>query len=194
MYTVIGNIQSRAFRVLWMLEEIGQPYTHKPVKPRDPLVIPHNPSGKIPVLIDGDAAISDSTAIITYLADKHDKLTYRAGTLERARQDAITHMVLDELDAVLWTAARHTFVLPEDQRLPEIKPSLKWEFERNSARLADLLDGPYLAGDKMTIADIVATHCLNWAHSAKFAIEDDRLVAYARNMRAREAFKRAIGK
>ena len=194
MYTVIGGIQSRAFRVLWMLEEIGQKYTHKPVKPRDPLVMPHNPSGKIPVLLDGTEPISDSTAIITYLADKHGALTYPAGTLERARQDAITHMVLDELDAVLWMAARHSFVLPEEQRIPEVKQSLKWEFEQNTARLADMLNGPYIAGDKMTIADIVTTHCLNWAHSAKFAVEDERLIAYTRKMRAREAFKSVTGK
>ena len=190
MYTIIGGVQSRAFRAVWMLEEIGEPYDHSAVKPRDPLVMAHNPSGKIPVLLADGTAISDSTAIITYLADKHQKLTYPAGTIERARQDAITHMLLDELDAVLWTAARHTFILPKEKRMPEVKDSLRWEFANNTARLADLIDGPYLAGDKMTITDIVATHCLNWAYGAKFPVESRALLDYSKTVRSRDAFQR----
>ncbi len=136
----------------------------------------------------------NSTAILTYLADKHGKLTFRAGTVERARQDGITHMVLDELDSVLWTAARHSFILPEDKRVPEVKDSLKWEFSRNIARLADKMDGPFLMGDTMTIADIIAAHCLNWAYSAKFEIDQPKLLAYAKVMRSRDAFKRAAAR
>jgi glutathione S-transferase len=191
MYKVIGKVQSRAFRVLWMLEEIGQPYELIEAAPRSPEVVALNPSGKVPVLVDGDATLLDSTAIITYLADKHDKLTYPAGTIERARQDALTHATLDEVDAVLWTGARHSFILPEDKRVPEVKPSLKWEFARNLDLMADRFEGPFLMGDTMTIADIVLTHCLNWAYGAKFPVENEKMLAYAKAMRARDAFKRA---
>jgi glutathione S-transferase len=131
---------------------------------------------------------------LTYLADKHGALTYPAGTVDRALQDGLTHMVLDELDAVLWTAARHSFILPEEHRVPAVKPSLQWEFARNSARLADAIKGPFLMGDKMTIADIIATHCLNWAQNAKFEVADERLKNYAKSMRDREAFKRAAAR
>lgn len=192
MYQVIGDTQSRAFRVTWMLEELGLPYEQIKVKPHTPEALACNPSGKIPALKDGDTILTDSTAILTYLADKHDGLTYPAGTVERAKQDGLTHMVLDELDAVLWTGARHTFALPEDKRVPAVKDSLKWEFARNSARLANCIKGPFLMGDKMTIADIIATHCLNWAFSAKFPIENEHLLAYAKEMRGRDAFKRAV--
>ena len=34
MYKVIGSRASRGLRVLWMLEELGQPYEHVPAKPR----------------------------------------------------------------------------------------------------------------------------------------------------------------
>jgi len=121
-------------------------------------------------------------------------MTYPAGTVERARQDGVTHMVLDELDAVLWTAARHSFILPEDKRVPDIKDSLKWEFARNIERLSDVMKGPFLMGETMTIADIIAAHCLNWAYGAKFEIESPKLVAYAKVMRSRDAFKRAVAK
>lgn len=191
MYKVIGKVQTRTLRVLWMLEEIGQPYELIPAYPRSDEVMALNPSGKVPVLVDGDATLLDSTAIITYLADKHGQLTYPAGTIERAQQDALTHAILDELDAVLWTAARHSFSLPEDKRVPEVKPSLKWEFANNLNRLADRLEGPFLMGDKMTIADIICAHCLNWAFGAKFPVENQKMLDYGKAMRARDAFGRA---
>jgi glutathione S-transferase len=48
-----------------------------------------------------------------------------------------------------------------------------------------------LMGDTMTIADIVLTHCLNWAYGAKFPVENEKMLAYAKTMRGRDAFKRA---
>lgn len=190
MYKVYGKIQTRSFRVLWMLEEINQPYELIKSLPRSPEVVALNQTGKVPVMVDGDATITDSTAILTYLADKHGKLTFPAGTVDRAHQDALTHAILDELDAVLWTAARHSFSLPEDRRVPDVKPSLKWEFANNLDRLADRLKGPFLMGDQMTIADIICTHCLNWAFGAKFPLENEKMRAYGDAMRARDAYLR----
>ncbi len=190
MYKVYGSVASRAFRVLWMLEELGEPYEFIKAGPRSETVVALNPSGKVPVLTEGEHVLTDSTAILTYLADKHGKLTYPSGTIERAHQDALTHTVLDEFDAVLWTAARHGFVLPEEHRVPEIKPSLKWEFARSLDRLADRIKGPFLQGEQMTIADIIAVHCLNWAIGAKFPVENKALSDYASALRARDAFKR----
>ena len=47
MYDVIGSRASRAFRVLWLLEEIGVEYNHLAVAPRSPEALAANPSGKI---------------------------------------------------------------------------------------------------------------------------------------------------
>ncbi len=190
MYKVHGKILTRTFRVLWLLEELGLPYERIDSAPQSEEIRRLNPLGKVPVLEDGDAVLSDSVAIMTYLADKHGQLTYPAGTVERARQDAMTLMLIDDLDALLWAAARHSFVLPEDRRVAEIKPSLAWEFQRNAARIADLIAGPYVTGDRMTIPDILLVHCLNWAVSAKFPVENPRLADYADSMRGREAYKR----
>ncbi len=191
MYTVLGGIRSRAFRVLWMLEELGQPYEHIAAPPRSDDVRKHNTSGKIPVLLDGEAALTDSTAILQYLADKHDELTFPAGSIDRAHQDGITHFVLDELDALLWTASRHSFILPEEHRVPAVKDSLKWEFETSLARLAERLgDGPFLMGETMTVPDIIASHCCGWAIVAKFPMQNDVVNAYAERMRARPAYQR----
>jgi len=192
MYKLYGSVKSRAFRVLWMLEEIGEPFEFINASPHHPDVLALNASGKVPVLLDGDAVITDSTAIVTYLADKHGQFTHPAGTIKRAQQDAMTQLVLDEFDSLLWTAARHSFILPQDKRVPEVKESLKWEFERNLERLGQRLSGPFLQGDSFTIADIIATHCLNWALVANFPVSDKGMRAYAKDMRDREGFKRAF--
>ena len=190
MYTAIGTPMSRGFRVLWALEELGLPYELIPALPQSPEILEVNASGKVPALLEGDTVLTDSTAIITYLADKHAGLTAPAGTLARAQQDAMTQRFLDELDAVLWTAARHSFALPKDQRVPEVKPSLKWEFNRNLDRIESLIKGPYVMGEEFTLADIVLTHCLNWAYGAKFPVENQAMLAYGKAMRARPAHQR----
>lgn len=190
MYTVIGTPMSRSFRVLWTLEELGQPYELNPAPPQSPEILQVSALGKVPALIEGDEVITDSTAIITYLADKHGSLTAKAGTLARAHQDAMTQRFLDELDAVLWTAARHSFALPKDQRVPEVKPSLKWEFNRNLDRIESQIKGPYVMGEEFTITDIVLTHCLNWAFGAKFPVENEALLEYGKTMRARPGHQR----
>ena len=189
MYTVIGDGRTRAFRVMWALQEMGQPFEHIVTKPHSDVVKANNPLGKIPVLLDGDTAIADSVAIMTYLGDKHGALTAPAGTLARARQDAMTFSLLDEFDAVLWTAARHSFVLPEAERQPAIKDSLKLEFARNVDKFAARIEGEFVMGDHFTIPDILAVHCLNWAIGAKFPVENDTVNAYAKRMRSRAAFK-----
>ena len=194
MYTAIGPQKSRAMRVLWMLEELGEPYEHIPAPPRSEEAVRYNPSGKVPALLDGDAVLTDSMAIVTYLADKHGRLTAPAGTVTRARQDALTFWLIDEMDAVLWAAAKHSFVLPEDLRMPAVKESLKAEFSASAEKLSAMLDGPFLMGDSISIPDILACHCINWSVGAKFPRVDDRLFAYAKNLRERPAYQAAASR
>ncbi|SPJ26689.1 glutathione S-transferase family protein [Falsiruegeria mediterranea] len=190
MYKVYGRLQSRASRVLWLLEELGQEYEFIDVGPHDPQVMALNGTGKIPVLVDGDHVISDSSAIMTYLADKHGAFTYPAGTPVRAQQDSLFHALVDEFDALLWTATRHMGILPEDKRVPAIYESLKWEFENSVDRLSKRFQGPFLQGDKITIADILCAHCMSWARGIEFPVNADNLRAYGKEMRSREAAQR----
>ncbi len=190
MYKVIGKPMTRTFRVLWALEELEQPYELEDAAPQSAEIRAYNPSGKVPALVVDGTTVTDSVAIITYLADKHGVLTAPAGTLARAQQDSITNMLNDEMDALLWMAARHSFALPEEQRVPAIKESLRWEFARSVSRVEARLTDEFIAGDRFSIADILLTHCLNWARGAKFEVESDALLAYGKRMRAREAFQR----
>jgi glutathione S-transferase len=127
-----------------------------------------------------------------FLADKHGGMTYAAGTVERAQQDSFTQFINDEIDAILWCAARNTFVLPEDKRVPQIKDTLKWEFTQSLKTLETRLgDNEFLMGDKVTVPDLLLTHCSGWAMSAKFKIPDGPLRAYFKRMVTRLAYLRA---
>lgn len=193
MYTVIGPVQSRTLRVIWMLEELGQPYDHVPALPQSDSVVQINPAGKVPVLIYDGTPITNSTAIMTFLADRHGKMTYPAGSLERARQDSLTQFLLDEFDAALWLAARHSFVLPEELRLSAIKNTLRWEFEKSQKQLIHRMgEGDFVIGDQMTVPDIILAHCLIWALTAKFPVIEPRLSKFLAQMRERPAFRRAV--
>ncbi len=192
MYTVIGFPMTRTIRVLWALEELGLEYELNPFLPGSPEAKEINPSGKVPVLIDGDFKLTDSTAITHYLADKHGGLLATAGTNARAVQDAMTFRLLDELDALLWMNARHTFVLPAEQRVPDIRPSAAWELNRNLDRLAEDMTGPYLTGDQFSVADIILSHCVGWAKAVKIEITNPKVLAHATEMRARPTFQRLL--
>ena len=197
MYHLYGTTRTRAARVLWLLEELGSQYQHHDSAPHSPEILALNPSGKVPVLTHGALILTDSTAILTHLADTNAAFTHPPATPERAQQDALTFLILDEFDACLWTATRHSFVLPEAHRLPAIKDSLRWEFDlsctRLAPRLADpVLTGPFLMGDQMTIPDIILTHCLLWAIAARFPLSEPALLDYFARMRARPAFRRVL--
>ncbi|RLL72287.1 glutathione S-transferase family protein [Paenirhodobacter hankyongi] len=192
MYTVIGTAGSRVMRVLWMLEELGQSYDHVKTHPQPEGVAEIAPAGKGTVLIVDGTPVSDTTAIIQYLADRHGALTHKAGTLPRARQDGLTQFLLDEFDAALWMAARHSYILPEELRLSGIRNTLRWEFERSQHVLVSRMgEGDFVMGDAMTVPDLILTHCLTWALSAKFPIVEHRLTEYLARMRARPAWGRA---
>ncbi|MEJ8474914.1 glutathione S-transferase family protein [Roseibium algae] len=196
MYKVIGTPQSRALRVIWVLEELGEDYTLDPAFPQTDIVRANNSTGKIPVLIDGDDILTDSIAICTYLADKHGNLTFPAGSIERARQDSFTQFAVDELEGALWTAAKNTFVHPEDIRVPAVKNVCKIEFAKALKTLEERLGNkPYVMGNTFTIADIIIGHCSGWATSAKFDLPETGTIAdYFQRLRERPAYQSLLEK
>ncbi|MBF9044553.1 glutathione S-transferase [Rhodobacterales bacterium HKCCE4037] len=195
-YKIYGNLRTRATRVIWTLEELGVDYELVEAGARSDEAKAVNPSGKVPFLVVDGEVIPDSVAIMTFLADKHGALTAPAGTIARAKQDSFVQMVNDEIDGVLWAAARHSFILPEEHRVPAVKDSLKWEFARNQDAVAKRMsaDGPFVAGEEMSIADILLSHCIGWAAAAKFDVTNEKLIDHNAMMRARPAFKAALAK
>lgn len=105
--TLWGNGASRARVVYWMLHELGLDYEKRLIGSRTgetqtPEFLRLNPQGKIPVLEDGDFVLTESAAIITYLADKYgngQQLVPPAGTQQRARYEQWCFFTMMELDA-----------------------------------------------------------------------------------------------
>ena len=67
---------SSAARVHWALEELGIPYEKVKVDlhagdQKKPDFLKVNPHGKVPALVDGDARLFESAAIILHLGDKY---------------------------------------------------------------------------------------------------------------------------
>ncbi len=68
--------QSRAVRIVWLLEELGLPYTlerYSLTGPelRSPEYRAINPMGRVPVLEDGDVRLNESGAIVEYVLARH---------------------------------------------------------------------------------------------------------------------------
>lgn len=194
MYQVIGSPRTRAGRVLWALEELGAPYEIVSCPPQTPEVKAVSPIGKVPVLVDGDLAVTDSTAILLHLSDKHEALTFPLGSADRARMLSLLTFALDDLDRPLWTAARHEFVLPKElRRYDEVLPSVKHEVAQAWEVLGAFLgDGPFAQGETFTIADLVIGHLGGWAKGVGMAPPEGPVADYVSRIRARPAWRRVI--
>ena len=69
------NAAPNPMKVALLLEELQTPYEAIPVDTRKgqqfaPEYLAVNPNGKVPAIVDGDAVVFDSNAILLYLADK----------------------------------------------------------------------------------------------------------------------------
>ncbi|HBG97302.1 MAG TPA: glutathione S-transferase [Rhodobacteraceae bacterium] len=195
MYTVVGVSESRAFRVLWALEELDIPYEHRPSRPPTLDSRARDRANKAPVMIEDGETLTDPIAIVQYLADKHGGLTHPAGTLARLRQDSLTHLILEELEGPLWDAARHSVILPQILRSPSVFESLLWEYSRALQRISEKISPKaWLAGDRFTVPDIMLVHCILWASLADFPKPPASLAAYLLRVKGRDAFRRLIAK
>ena len=193
MYTLIGTYKTRAFRVAWMLNELGQPFEMDPTGPRDPKLFEINPSLKVPVLKDGDDYIIDSVAIIQYLADKHGQLTAKAGTIQRAHQDSFTQFEVDDVELMVWVAAKHSFALPAELRVPDVKRACVFDFDRAMKSLSvRLADRPYVMGENFTVPDLLLGHCAMWATGIGWTIPAGNVAEYVARIHARPAFQATL--
>lgn len=143
------------------------------------------------LLIDGEAVL-DSVAIIQFLADRHGRFTFPAGTIERARQDSFTQFAVDELEGACWNHAKHSFVLPEELRTPSAKSAFAHDFATALKTLEKRLsDNPFVMGETFTVPDLVIGHVAGWGLSCGYEWPAGRLGDYFERLRSRPAFLRA---
>lgn len=144
-------------KVLIALEELGLPYALKPVNVRkgeqkNEAFLALNPNGKVPVLIDDGFVVTESAAILVYLAEKTGKLLPQEA-IGRARVFEQLFFHASGLSPAFGNAGFFKRSSPEPQPIAEAR------FTAEADRILGLLDArlasqPFMAGEEFTIADI----------------------------------------
>ena len=70
---------TRSVRVAWLLEELALPYRLERVEflpPAKAFFAQRTPTGKLPTLVDGDVVLCESGAIVEYVIERHEQLTW----------------------------------------------------------------------------------------------------------------------
>ncbi len=151
---------TRAFRVIWVCEELGVPYEIQPVNfsaeyRRTPEWRAIHPVGKVPVMDDGDLRMHESCAMIQYVLAR-----YGEGRLQPAVDDPSYAQFLQWLWFSEATFQRPLGEITNHRRefSPEL-PDVVAEMQGRATQCVEALDRaladrPYLLGDEMSAADL----------------------------------------
>jgi glutathione S-transferase len=190
---------TRSIRVRWTLQELGVEF--EPVEinlmageNRRSEFLELNPAGKIPVLVDGDLVLTESVAIVLYLAEKYAKKGLLPADLEqRAQVNRWLLFAATELEQPLWRISKHTALYPEERRLPGDVVLAREEFKDMASVLEQHMQGrEFVVGDRVTVADFVLAYTLDWAGEAGLLDGFRELRAYMERMYARPNAPRRI--
>jgi len=183
---------TRSIRARWTLQELGVEFESIPInllagEHLQPKFLKINPAGKIPVLLDEDLVLTESVAIVLYLADKYsNKGLVPTDLKERAQVNRWLLFAATELEQPLWRIARNTMLYPEDQRLPADVVLASQEFKAMATVLEEHMQRrQFLVGDTVTVADFVAAYTLDWANEDRLLDDCPQLLAYMKRMYAR---------
>jgi glutathione S-transferase len=201
---------SRAQRVLWLLEELGVPYEikhHQRTKTfqAPPELKAIHPLGKSPIVEDQGRVLAETGAIVEYLLDAHGEGRLRPppGTDERIRFTYWLHYaegsamppLLMQLLFQLMPRRSPALLRPLVRRIADraqagyVRPQLKlhmnfWESE--------LQRSTWFVGEEFTAADIMMSFPVEAAAARAQALEGrPKLAAFRERIRARPAYQRA---
>ena len=178
-----GVGSSRALRAHWALVFLGLEYETRAILTRTPAMeTPEyravNPRGKIPTLIDGDLPVTESPAIVAYLAERYSTPERRLipeGIEQRAFYFEWMSFISMELDATSLYVLRRHEGLPEIYGpAPEACVAARAYFERMIKAAALRLDDGrrFLLGEAFFGVDILMTSCLDLAVNYGFELPE----------------------
>jgi glutathione S-transferase len=171
--TIYGVTGSRAFRAIWMAQELGLDYEQVPVRfdngeTRSPDFLKINPNGHIPAIRDGDLTLWESMAINLYLARKHGKGLWPATVEDEGRAFMWSFWAITEVEPRVLRAAMHRTWLPEAKRDESVAAAAERELQGPLTLLDSALDGrDYLLGGGFTVADLNLADPVSWCRLAK---------------------------
>jgi len=172
MITVHHLNNSRSQRVLWLLEELGQPYEIKHYQRNattnlaPPELMQVHALGKSPVIVDGDVTVAETGAIIEYLVDKAGgRLRPAPGTAEHRRYIYWMHFAEGSaMPPLLMTLilgrirkAGPAIIRPITRRIADtvlegfVTPNLKRQLQFMEG---ELQSRPWFTGNEFSAADV----------------------------------------
>lgn len=190
MITLYHAPQSRSTRIIWLLEELGQPYTIKPVSIFRPMLgtgepdpaNPH-PDKQVPAIVDGEVLVAESVAIVLHLADVYPTAGLAIETDDPCRGEYLTWLA--------WYAAamEPAMFAAFGQELDN--PMKKRGYDAVVSRIESALaKSAYVVGDRFTAADLLVASAL--AFGRQVFPESAAIDAYLERCQGRPAHQRAM--
>lgn len=180
---------TRSIRARWALQELDVPFESVEVRllegaGQKPEYLALNPTGKLPTLVDGDFVVTESLAIVVYLAEKYPQKGFLPTDLEQRTQlNRWMLFVVTELEQPLWRIARNSFLYPERQRQPTDIEIAKGEFRKMAEVLEQHMQGrEFLIGDRVSVGDFLTAYTLDWGNEVGLLDQCPTLLAYMERM------------
>jgi glutathione S-transferase len=193
--------RSRGLRATWAAEEAGVDIDLRilPFPPRHlaPEFMELNPLGTVPLLVDGDAQLTESCAIAHYLAtrDGYTQLAIAPGEPDYAAYCDYTYHA-DATITFPQTVYMRFAIFEKDKGLAEAGHAYaKWFHKRLVKVEQRLADREFLCADRFTVADICVGYALILAESV--GLDDgvpESLKDYRARLTARPAYQRAFAR
>jgi len=185
--------RTRATGVRVLLEELDAPYKLNVLnlklgenRKRDFLEI--NPSGKVPALRYKDEVITEQVAIYLYLADLYpDKCL--APALDDPRRGPYLRWFVHM--ASCFEPALVDKAMKREEPPQSMSPYGSFDTVIENMR-AQLAQGPYVLGDRMTAVDVLWAMGLRWGMLFGIVPELDEFTAYTERLMERPAFVKVL--
>lgn len=168
------NTGPNPMKVALFLEETGLEYEAIPVDGRKgdqhkPEYKALNPNAKAPTLVDGDAVIFDSNAILLYLARKHGQFLPAGG--DKAEAEMLSWLMFVATGIGPYSGQSVHFRHHAPEQLPYAVQRYMFEARRHYQLLDDrLADRPYMLGEAYSIVDMAVW---GWARLIPFVLGED---------------------
>ena len=191
---------SRAGRIIWLLEELNLPYqvNRMDFHPKDLKSDEHrsrHPLGRIPVLDDGNVRIYESGAIVEYVLERHKNGNLKPDVSSNTYPNYLQwfHYCEGMVMPPINTIVVQTILLPEDRRDETVLNQAKKLLSKSLEPVNKELEGKeYLIGD-FSAADIMLGHACFMSNRLG-CVSDEMLnmKSYVDNINKRPAFQTAI--
>ena len=168
------NTAPNPTKVALCLEEMGLPYAPMPVDTRKgeqhtPAFLAINPNAKVPAIVDGDATVFDSSAILLYLAEKTGQFLPANTPAARGSMYSWMMFVGTGIGPYSGQAVHFNHYAPD--KLPYAINRYGFEARRHYGILdARLAQHRYMLGDTYTIVDM---NVWGWARIASFVVGEE---------------------